>query len=1048
MPQLKVVGAGAGSGKTQHLSQTIAERVANGLDPALVVATTFTRKAAAELKGRIQASLLEAPGLAPSERVKKAERLELAVMGTVHSVGHQLLNRYALHLGLSPNLKVLEQEASGRCLQDLMARIPLEPWEELVALGRRFSIEDIQTLVLRMLNAKRSNRITDAAFGQQMSESADRVCRLLHPDGASDHGTEWQRFYDLAATALSDLEGKNDSTDVTAKAKNDLRRMVHGQRKAWEEFLAAIKLSAGKRSGADACLAGLRGAAASLRREPELHRDIREYLERLTTRTIVLEQDYQAYKTERGLVDFTDLELLFLGLLEDSRLSDSLRADLALVVIDEFQDTNPLQLAIFSLLKELAGESRWVGDPKQAIFGFRGTDPDLVRQIWNSVPETDRQYLVDNYRSQKGLVEFVGKVFRPVFGPEAVQNPKRPPMPRGIERWILKGKNKEQDHVALACGIAQLRTEGIPLQDIAILARTNSEVTAIGEALRQMGIPALVELPGLFSTREGTLTLAGLRVVADRRDSLAAATIMHILSDPAKDTPDWLHDRLNALRLVETEKAACQTGDAAAAPIGNPWDDDARLKPLEDIDHRTLPPSVVVQLVFEKLRVASNLPIWGDAARRSSHIDAMVRLACGYEEESWELGTAATLTGLIAHFEELMERGEDTRLLPYGLDAVAVISYHTSKGLEWPVVVLTGLAFARDADMWSPEVTGGQPQERSPLCGRTLRYWPWPFGYNAFNNRVRQGSNLEVDALITPEGLAVNQRDEAESLRLLYVGFTRARDKLVLAHREGKYDWLAKLPDIDTLLSPVLPPGEHSLPDIGTSYVIRHLDDATADNWRQTPPSTEQWLTTAGAAEMPCLIGRYHSPSEASSDGSSACSLEQLSGNAIFPSKMDATQYEALGNSVHAYLSALPSVVCLSSGAKAAVALRCLQGYGVEGLVGADQLVEAGERFRSWANARFPGATWHTEVPISGPRSAGGQWIGVIDLLLLLPTNEGVIVDHKSAAVRRDQCVNKAKTYSGQIQAYNESLRGQGICVRESWIHFPLAGVMAFLAKE
>ena len=87
---LEVVRAGAGSGKTTDLCDTVAKAVASGLDPARILATTFTRKAAAELKGRVQARLLEDSGHS------HADRLDLAAIGTVHSVAHHLLRRYSI----------------------------------------------------------------------------------------------------------------------------------------------------------------------------------------------------------------------------------------------------------------------------------------------------------------------------------------------------------------------------------------------------------------------------------------------------------------------------------------------------------------------------------------------------------------------------------------------------------------------------------------------------------------------------------------------------------------------------------------------------------------------------------------------------------------------------------------------------------------------------------------------------------------------------------------------------------------------------------------
>jgi hypothetical protein len=167
-----------------------------------------------------------------------------------------------------------------------------------------------------------------------------------------------------------------------------------------------------------------------------------------------------------------------------------------------------------------------------------------------------------------------------------------------------------------------------------------------------------------------------------------------------------------------------------------------------------------------------------------------------------------------------------------------------------------------------------------------------------------------------------------------------------------------------------------------------------------------------------------------------------LPGDQFFPTKADEAMYARIGNSVHSYMAALPSLRTASDELKITVAERCITAFGITGLVPASVIVSAGQRFVAWVDANYPQAIWHTETPVSGLRSLGGQWTGTIDLLLALPSGEHVIIDHKSAPIRRDACAAKASEYVGQLQAYNEILQGAGEAVKESWIHFPLAGVM------
>jgi ATP-dependent exoDNAse (exonuclease V) beta subunit len=115
----------------------------------------------------------------------------------------------------------------------------------------------------------------------------------------------------------------------------------------------------------------------------------------------------------------------------------------------------------------------------------------------------------------------------------------------------------------------------------------------------------------------------------------------------------------------------------------------------------------------------------------------------------------------------------------------------------------------------------------------------------------------------------------------------------------------------------------------------------------------------------------------------------------------------------------------------------------VESLLNAGDLVSMGARLAAWASRTYPGAAWHTEVPVAGPRRDGGQWHGAIDLLLKLSDGTVVVVDHKSGPIRRDRQPAKAAAYAGQLAAYREALEAQGLATAAAWIHFPLAATLA-----
>jgi ATP-dependent exoDNAse (exonuclease V) beta subunit len=1031
---LELVRAGAGSGKTTDLCRIVDVAVAAGLDPARILATTFTKKAAAELKGRMQAKLLAG---AADRRVagRNAERLELAAIGTVHSVAHRLLSRYALELGLSPRLEVVTESASELAMGHLLGALPSAAWPQLTELADRLGLDDLPQRLLGLLAAKRGNRIADDEFARQMAASAERLCELLAPGGAMPEAPPLGRLHALAEAALSALNALGDDTQTTAKARQKLRQLKSKNLPLWGSYLEAIKLTAGKRSGADALLDPLRNHAADVGRNPQLLADVRLFSQLLAGETNRLDAEYRRYKSERGLVDYTDLEILLLRLLDDPALATRLGEDFDLLLVDEFQDTNPLQLAIFQRLRRISPRSRWVGDPKQAIYGFRDTDPKLVNDLWHGTAGATREELPCNFRSQRGLVQFVGTGFAPLLGEEARQQPTQPGAPKGLERWVLHTENQAEDATALAGGIAQLIQEGFLPGKIAVLERTNRLLTPLAVALEDFGIPCLLESPGLLSTREGALVLAGLRLVADRHDSLAAATLIHLLGDPGQATPAWLEVRLREVMAARRDE---ETGR------GQPWAGEPRLAQLEKIDRRLLSPAQIVPQIFEALRLPNLVAQWRDPARRCANLDSLLRHSREYEESALEAGEAVTLNGLILHLEHLEAEGLDVCYPPQGHDAVTLTTYHSAKGLEWPVVVLSGLDSARSPDLWSPVVTGGGGTEADPLAGRTVRAWTWPFGQtDGMFGGLRKGSGLEDRALTSAEGQERAAREADENLRLLYVGCTRAKQKLVFAHRDGKYAWLARLSAVDSLLPCDLGEGEHSLDGIETTFVLRRLDCAQAENRRVVSAEKQRWLALNTIAQPPELMPRFHSPSQAAAGAVSVpLRCEELPGPSYFPAGSDEIRFNLLGDAVHAYCAALPSLQFLDERAKEAVAARCLAAFSVSGMIAATAVVAAGNRFAEWVSTRFPGARWSTEMTATGPRRAGGRWHGTVDLVLRLASGGVVIVDHKSAPIRRDQCQAKAAQFTGQLAAYREVLASAATPVAGTWIHFPLAGVM------
>ena len=165
--------------------------------------------------------------------------------------------------------------------------------------------------------------------------------------------------------------------------------------------------------------------------------------------------------------------------------------------------------------------------------------------------------------------------------------------------------------------------------------------------------------------------------------------------------------------------------------------------------------------------------------------------------------------------------------------------------------------------------------------------------------------------------------------------------------------------------------------------------------------------------------------------------------NSLANSGAKESSYADIGNAVHAYFATLPSMSGFDNQQKEAIAERCLSSYSVSGLLDSSAIVSSGDRFCEWVATKFPNARWLTEVPVTVSRSEGGHWNGAIDLLLELSDGRVVVIDHKSAPIRRKHCEAKAAMFSGQLNGYRDMMHQTGIDVASCWIHFPLAGVAA-----
>ncbi len=500
--KITFISAGAGSGKTHRLTEILNKELnSGGVRPSGVIATTFTKKAATELRERVRAHLLKQGNFTLASAMGQAR------IGTVNSICGQLISRFAFEAGISTDQQVLEEVQAGVILgKAIDAVLDGAGMRGLQNTARCLGLEEewkdsLQSLVDQV----RANDIPIAEIGGFAQRNADDL--LSHFPKPAVQNLD-QDLLSAIHTAMPAIEaaaqsgGKKNTNNYLALVRTFAESLKSGTT-TWSDWAKLSKESpeAGLRNTIEP-IASLAGRLAEHGRP---HADLRSYLEQIFNLAAKALDSYYKIKQEMGALDFADQEHLLLSLLDHESVADVLNGELDLLMVDEFQDTSPIQLALFLKLARFAKRVYWVGDIKQAIYSFRGSDTELMQAILKALPDLGgtKEVLPWSWRSRPELVRAVNAAFSNAFSnslakEEVELKPTRTDALSGpaLANWILGGKNVGQEASALAAGVRRLvdskRTiydkdvnaiRPVRYGDIAILSRSNDKVKELAFAL-------------------------------------------------------------------------------------------------------------------------------------------------------------------------------------------------------------------------------------------------------------------------------------------------------------------------------------------------------------------------------------------------------------------------------------------------------------------------------------------------------------------------------------------------------------------------------------
>ncbi|MCK4177008.1 UvrD-helicase domain-containing protein [Aciditerrimonas ferrireducens] len=808
-----VVSAGAGSGKTTALVGRIVGALLSGrVTPDRLVAVTFTEAAAGELRRRLRRVLRmvadgqdprSLPGLpadVPADATKRAalalESLDEAVVTTVHGFARQLLAAQPQAVGLPATFEVLDGPAARRML--------VAQWERTLG---ALSSSDTATEAFRrarVLRGIRSRQLSEVF--EWLSGNWDLLEDQPVPDPGPWPGVEPTAVVDPLRRALGFLEDCRDSSDLLAQHLVALAESLTPLEEAGddeERFLRAlgamptIRTKLGKKENWGESLAGVRDALATASRARS---------EQLRAAEVWCLRAWQGWlgqavvraaeeRRSQGTLTFHDLVVLARRLLrQHPAVLGMVRSRIGLVVVDELQDTDPIQAELAVRLTAepaLLAEDAWeearvgsgrlvvVGDPTQSIYRFRRADPAVMgatAQVVGTAPLTLRA----NFRSRPSIVTFVREAMTAIgstggadgtvldgLGPvDAVAVRDEGSLAPGVvvvgdavaasarERRRLAAQ-EVAEVLAGAVGTWPVGDEERPARasDLCVLLRTRTGLSELEAALEAVGLPYRLDSGGLlYQSRLVRDVLAVLRCLADPGDPVATVGALRSELLRCSDTS-----------LAEYRLAGGVFDCRAPTPRGLPTTHPvvAGLGTLADLAAQcwAMAPDEVLDRVLATFGIVGRALAaeqWRERWRRLRFLCMEVQ-----RHQAEQGGDLRALLAWIGEREHEQVRVPDLELPEEGHDAVQVTTVHGAKGLEFPIVAVLGFGDS-----------GRGPAGPVVLAG--------PEGLEL---RVGRASTPGYDAAKEQEARA----QAAERARLFYVACTRARDHVVLSlHRSDK----------------------------------------------------------------------------------------------------------------------------------------------------------------------------------------------------------------------------------------------------------------------
>ncbi len=784
--------AGAGTGKTGVMVERYCRLVCDsGLSPDSILAFTFTDKAAAELRQRVRAELARR-----AERGSERAAAALAGLGgawitTIHGFCNRVLAAHPVAAGVDPGFRVLDAPEAGRAAREAFDDAVVEflaggdrAREETVA---AYDLEGLRAMIAAVHDELRSRGVADpklpepprpdpeAAIARAAAAAEECLEELREKNGK--RGEADREFLERALARLSDPAAPPSLDELPALATRSKAKALAPYKEAIDAAVARV---------AEAGEGGV------------VYGHLAQLLELFSAR-------FEEAKERRAGIDFEDLQVLAARLLERAEIGEHYRSRFRQILVDEFQDTNRLQLRLIEALRGPSSELVVVGDELQSIYGFRHADLEVFRRRREEIDrraDADLMRLSGNFRSRPEVIgainlfgeALLGDAYTPLrVGDSSLHTREVAGSEPAVELLLTARDGWDGEGIELEPAIdgstppgclaearsvaerlRELADAGVPRGEMVVLLRAFTHLDAYEDSLERAGLrPYVVGGRGYWSQQQVADVCALLAVLANPLDDHA---LFGALASPAcAVAPDtlWLLRRAAGKRrhVWPAVERAAGAGEAELAEPerleGIPESESqllarfvATIAALRERAPRLALPALVEAVVTETgydLAVLSRPA--GEA--RFANVRKMARLAAEFESREGR-DLRGFLDFLAARAEGEAEAQAATAA--EGHDGVRIMTVHNAKGLEFGVVAVPDLSRRLLNGNRAPLLAIGR--EEQPRVGLRL---------------LRLGSpkvDLYDYGALCEESA---EREAEEELRLFHVAVTRARAHLVLS---------------------------------------------------------------------------------------------------------------------------------------------------------------------------------------------------------------------------------------------------------------------------